>query len=144
MVDAGCMLDKQGSTRARTCTRPRARTSTHARIYARAHTHTDTQICNVYSFHTVAVVSRTHFNVTLYVQCLLPILLRSEEPWYATAMGILRHVHVSILYECRWRRMRGILPCVGKTLRKLTGSNSHKDFFHERPSWWASWYGFSS
>jgi hypothetical protein len=61
-----CMLDKQGYTSARTCTRPRARASTHPP--------THTPICNTYCFSTVTMVTWTRLIVTLYAHCLYCLL----------------------------------------------------------------------
>jgi hypothetical protein len=62
MAHARCMLEKQGYTHARSCTRPRCWAP------ARARAHTD--ICNTYCYSTAAMVSRTRLSVTLYVFCL--------------------------------------------------------------------------
>ena len=82
MAHARCMLDKQGYTRARTCTRPRAWVPPHklahmqARTRALAHTHsptptpTQSEICNIYCSSTATMVSRARLDVTLNIRCL--------------------------------------------------------------------------
>ena len=69
MAHARCMLDKQGYMFSSTCTCSRARRpSPHTPAPTCPQTHRE--ICNNYCFSKETLVSRTHFNVTLYVRCL--------------------------------------------------------------------------
>ena len=96
MAHTCCMLDKQGYTRSRACTRP----ATYPRRSARARAHT--QICDTFCLSTATKVLLTPLNVTLriYVACLVA-LLRYFSLIY------LSENHVRTIYFHAWKNSHG-------------------------------------
>ena len=69
MEHTNLMLDKQGYTHTRACTRP------HSRAHLCTRARTDTQICNIYYFSTATMI-RERTSVLSYAHIVCFVLLQ--------------------------------------------------------------------